>query len=154
MGFSLLDDQTFALAVLSTVMAAGFIYYLFLTFKHETKIHKLLVISLSLVIGGTLGNMIDRWLTVFGSRGGVIDFLEFYIFGSNNDPFAIFNIADASLVVGVILLIFEIMFRDTKNKNVLEVEHKESVTNETKVEDNKQVSDFKNKMEDEDNNAK
>lgn len=55
-----------------------------------------LTISLALIIGGGLGNLIDR---IF--RGSVIDFFEFKIFGYN---FPVFNVADMCVVSGSILL--------------------------------------------------
>lgn len=53
----------------------------------------------SLVIGGAIGNVIDRFHSTY-----VTDFLDFYV-GSYHWP--AFNIADSAIVVGVILLIFK-----------------------------------------------
>lgn len=54
----------------------------------------------SLVLGGAIGNFIDRvWL------GAVVDFLDFYV-GRFHWP--VFNIADSCITVGVTLLIFTI----------------------------------------------
>ncbi|MCX7338618.1 MAG: signal peptidase II [Alphaproteobacteria bacterium] len=47
----------------------------------------------SLVIGGAIGNVIDRY-----SYGGVVDFLDFHVFGYH---WPAFNIADSAIVVGV-----------------------------------------------------
>jgi len=57
----------------------------------------LLKISLSFIIGGAVGNYIDRLLV-----GSVVDFLDFYIFNYN---FPTFNAADSSIVFGAALLI-------------------------------------------------
>ena len=53
--------------------------------------------SYSLIIGGALGNVLDRFL-----YGGVVDFLQFYI-GKYYWPS--FNIADSAIVVGVALVL-------------------------------------------------
>jgi signal peptidase II len=63
--------------------------------KHET----LLAISLSLVLGGALGNLIDRL-----AYGYVIDFLDVY-YGTQHWP--AFNIADSAITLGVALMLLE-----------------------------------------------
>ena len=73
-------------------------YFIYYFIKNETKITKFVIIEYGLLIGGILGNFIDR--VVYGY---VIDYLDFKIF---NYDFAIFNLADTFIVIGVILLIF------------------------------------------------
>lgn len=63
---------------------------------------KLLKLSLSFVLGGAIGNFIDRV-----REGSVVDFLDFY-FGSYNFP--TFNIADSFVVVGTIMLAVYMLF--------------------------------------------
>jgi|TARA_B110000967_G_scaffold128638_1_gene131432 signal peptidase II len=58
---------------------------------------KLEAISLSLILGGAIGNVIDRI-----SHGYVIDFIDLYI-GHNHWP--VFNIADSAICIGAILLV-------------------------------------------------
>ena len=58
---------------------------------------KLEAISLSLILGGAIGNVIDRI-----SYGYVVDFIDLYI-GQNHWP--VFNIADSAICIGAILLI-------------------------------------------------
>ncbi|MGY8866538.1 MAG: signal peptidase II [Methylophagaceae bacterium] len=58
---------------------------------------KLEAISLSLILGGAIGNVIDRI-----SYGYVIDFIDLYI-GHNHWP--VFNIADSAICIGAILLV-------------------------------------------------
>jgi signal peptidase II len=63
-----------------------------------------LVVSLGLILGGTLGNLFDR--IVFG---GVRDFLCFYWF-----QFPVFNVADSCLVVGATMLLLQAFFVKSK----------------------------------------
>ena len=62
----------------------------------DKKITKLDVVSYSLVIGGILGNLVDRVL-----YGSVIDYLDFYLFGYNAP---VFNFADSCIVIGAITI--------------------------------------------------
>jgi signal peptidase II len=58
--------------------------------------------GLSLVLGGALGNVIDRII-----HGYVIDFIQVLIIGW---PFPSFNVADSAITVGAALLIFDALF--------------------------------------------
>ena len=77
----------------------------------------LLKLSLALILGGAIGNLIDRTFygVIFGDGGLFygkvvdfidIDFFNINIFGYHIDRWPIFNIADASVSIGVILLLF------------------------------------------------
>jgi signal peptidase II len=72
--------------------------------KHET----LLAIALSLVLGGAVGNLIDRL-----AYGYVIDFLDVY-YGTWHWP--AFNIADSAITLGVILMLVESFFGKPKDE--------------------------------------
>jgi signal peptidase II len=63
--------------------------------------NRLLQIALGLILGGALGNLYDRL-----AYGYVVDFLEFYI---GNYHWPSFNVADAAITTGVILLALEII---------------------------------------------
>ena len=68
----------------------------------------LLQMALALVIGGSLGNIWDRV-----SYGAVFDFLHFHAF---NWSFYVFNVADASITFGVILLLWDALL-SPQNEN-------------------------------------
>ncbi len=95
-------------------LASGFIVWYWL--KNLHKKDRWIDCVLALVLGGALGNAIDRTFYWEGTVGfsGVVDFLQFYIFGFQNNSFAIFNVADAALVVGVILLVVIVLVRSIK----------------------------------------
>ena len=100
--WSILEEHPEILALISVLATAAMI---FIIVKYYKKFKKLTLISIYLMLAGTVGNMIDRCLQfvpVTRYYGfGVIDFISFK-FGSYNFP--VFNIADSSLVIGVILL--------------------------------------------------
>lgn len=59
-------------------------------------------ISLGLVLGGALGNLVDRIFRDPGFlRGGVVDFLS--VFGPNGSVWPAFNLADSAIVCGGVL---------------------------------------------------
>lgn len=101
--FSILTGKRILLILVSLIVIGILIYYIKKT-KIEKKINK---IALSLVIGGSIGNLIDRII-----KGAVIDFLDFKIFGYN---YPIFNLADTFIVLGVFLLLIG-MFRKEEKK--------------------------------------
>ncbi len=59
-------------------------------------------LGLGAIIGGALGNGCDRW-----AYGAVVDFLDLHAFGRH---FFVFNVADAAINLGVVLLIFDGLF--------------------------------------------
>lgn len=74
--------------------------------------NRLLRVAFAMLVAGALGNCIDRMFL-----GYVRDFVEFVYFGftiAGQDSFYVFNIADAELVIGVILVLiyFIFMYRD------------------------------------------
>ena len=97
------------LFVVVSLIAIGALVFLFIKTKEN---EKTLALSFSLVLGGALGNLIDRF-----RYGEVIDFLECYlpflpwqIF----NPWPAFNVADSAICVGIGFLALELLKRDRK----------------------------------------
>lgn len=91
--FSIFSENTFLVMVISFMIIMGIILYISKN-KPSNKIEK---ISYSLILGGAIGNFIDRII-----YGYVRDFIEIDIFEWD---YPIFNLADVFVVVGVILLV-------------------------------------------------
>ena len=85
------------------VMAIIMILYLIKKISDEKL---LLTFCLSLILGGAVGNLIDR--VRFGE---VIDFLDFYLFSYH---WPAFNVADSAITVGAIILVMEMIKKKTK----------------------------------------
>jgi signal peptidase II len=75
--------------------------------------HKLDLFALALVLGGALGNIRDRF-----HHGYVIDFADLH-FGDFR-PFLIFNIADAAITIGVVIILARSLFSREKPKPAAE----------------------------------
>ncbi len=102
--WSLFDNQTLLVLIISTIVIIGIIIYIKKN-KPNTNIEK---ISYSMILGGALGNLIERLVYSY-----VTDFIDIHIFGYN---YPIFNLADTFIVVGAILLII-ISWRNEYGKN-------------------------------------
>ena len=100
--FSILQDQQVLFAVITLVVVVGAIWYLH---KHMEDAFWM-VLGLTLIIAGGLGNFIDRI-----SQGFVVD-----MFHLDFINFAIFNVADSYLTVGVIILLLA-MLKEEMNGN-------------------------------------
>ncbi len=88
--FGMLQNNRWVFLIVSTVGILA--VFLYLLMKRPTS--KLLCLSLSFIVGGGIGNMIDRVLL-----GYVVDFFDFCLIN-----FAIFNVADSFVCVGAGLL--------------------------------------------------
>ncbi|MCR1898978.1 signal peptidase II [Irregularibacter muris] len=101
--FSIFQDKQPFLITVTMLFTLFLIYYLIKTPKNKNTLW--FKISLTLIIGGAIGNLIDRIRLNY-----VIDFFDFrYI------NFAIFNTADSFVVVGTILLAGILLFGDTQD---------------------------------------
>lgn len=95
--WSILENYPFILTFISFLCIIGINYYL----TKKDKFNKLEIWYLGLIMGGVLGNFVDRII-----YEGVVDFIGIK-FGSYQFP--IFNIADIAIVVGVGLIILEMI---------------------------------------------
>jgi len=106
--FSFLADaggwQRYVFLLISAVMSVVFVVWL-----TRVKVHEVwLAYGLALLLGGAVGNLIDRiWL------GKVIDFLQWYW---NEAYFPAFNLADAAITLGVIFLIWDSIKTPTEKR--------------------------------------
>lgn len=73
------------------------IILIFLLHKHQKEKH--LAWAFSLILGGAIGNLIDRF-----NHGYVVDFIDFYY---KNYHWPAFNIADAAICIGAILIVMD-----------------------------------------------
>ena len=94
--WGILQNGRYFFTVLTLIVSLIIVYFIY---KSDNKLQS---ISLSFILGGAIGNLIDRII-----KGSVTDFLDFH-FGSYNFP--TFNVADSFVVVGTILLAYYIMF--------------------------------------------
>lgn len=95
-------DWSFTLLLGATLAAIGLLLFWFYSLKPKDRG---LVLPLSLILGGAVGNLLDRIHT-----GEVIDFLDFYI-GPYHWP--AFNVADSAITVGTLWLAVKILFHST-----------------------------------------
>ncbi|OZU90393.1 signal peptidase II [Virgibacillus indicus] len=102
--WGILEGQMMFFYIVTVVVVIGVVYYM----QKYAKGNKLLAISLSFILGGAIGNFIDRLF-----RKEVVDFFDFIII---NYDFPIFNIADSALVVGVSLIIIATIIDEIKTK--------------------------------------
>ncbi len=86
---------------------AASVVFIIILIKQKGK-HKLFRLALAMLTAGAMGNCIDRW-----ALGFVRDFIEFEYFGltiNGSKTFYIFNIADAELVIAVVLVVIYFIF--------------------------------------------
>ncbi|MEH6940527.1 signal peptidase II [Bacillus sp. JJ722] len=98
--WGILPGRMWFFYIITVIVVIALVYYI----QKMAKTHILLGISLGLMLGGAIGNFIDRVI-----RKEVVDFVDTYIFGYN---FPIFNVADAALTVGVALLMIFMFFEE------------------------------------------
>ena len=93
----LADSGPMLLAGLAILVSLGLLFML------TREPYRLPAYGYSLVIGGALGNVIDRF-----RYGAVFDFIDFYV---GDWHFPAFNMADSAITIGVALLLFDGLFQ-------------------------------------------
>ncbi|ARI77554.1 signal peptidase II [Halobacillus mangrovi] len=106
--WGILQGQMWFFYIVTVIVIGVVIYYI----QQYGKESKLAGVALSLILAGAIGNFIDRVL-----RKEVVDFADTYIFTYD---FPIFNVADSSLVIGVILVMIATFLDERKKKGSIE----------------------------------
>jgi len=92
--FGILQNQTWFLLIVPAIAIIAAFYYVY----KNPNLGSLTKCTLGLIIGGAIGNLIDRV-----RLGFVIDFFDFRVF-------PVFNVADCAVVVGTAVLAFILLF--------------------------------------------
>ena len=90
--FNILSGNRFLLSIVSAIITIVLLYFIF----NKKNLNNLDLYSYSFILGGTIGNGIDRI-----AKGYVIDFINLKFIN-----FPVFNIADISINIGLIFIIF------------------------------------------------
>lgn len=99
--FGILQNQRWLFIVITLAVVIGIVYSLIRIGNKQPRVS----LALSLVLGGAVGNFIDRATT-----GQVVDFLDFTLIN-----FPIFNVADMAITIGVALLLLDVLLEGKKN---------------------------------------
>ncbi|MGL5669029.1 MAG: signal peptidase II, partial [Shewanella sp.] len=97
---------------LFTLVAVGFSTLLTVWLRKQSASLWKLNLAYTLVIGGALGNLIDRLM-----HGFVVDFIDFY-WGKSHYP--AFNIADSAIFIGAVLIIWDSFFNSKSEQDKTE----------------------------------
>ncbi len=103
--WGILQNQRYFFIVLTALIVIGLAVYV----KTNKSLNKLTIISIYLIIGGAIGNLIDRI-----KMGYVIDFIDVN-FGDLYD-FPVFNFADSFIVIGTFLMVYLILTDKYENQ--------------------------------------
>ena len=101
-GFGVFSDYTWLLTVLTLIIIVLAVSYV--VFKRPN--NTILLTALTFMIGGAVGNLIDRI-----RLGYVIDFFDFTLIN-----FPVFNIADCFITIGAVVFAVYIIFSDDKKE--------------------------------------
>lgn len=99
--FGILENQAFLITVTAIVGIAAILIYA----RYPLFNRMLVRIALGLLLGGAVGNLIDRLF--LGEFGQVVDFIDI-------GAWPVFNLADSAIVAGVIILAYFLIFQARK----------------------------------------
>ncbi len=103
--FGMMKDARWVFMVTSTLAIIGIlVYMIYRTYIKKEKMPRMEALSLSLIVGGGIGNMIDRTML-----GYVVDMIDFRLIN-----FAVFNVADSFVCIGAGLMILYLMILTVK----------------------------------------
>ena len=102
--FGLLNSQSDWMPILLIGIALAISVFLVLWLRRVE--HRLLAVAIGLVLGGAIGNVIDRI-----RFQAVLDFLDFHAFGYH---WPAFNLADSTITIGVALILFDGLFESRR----------------------------------------
>ncbi len=107
--FSFLSDAGGWQRWFFTAVAVGVSAWIALWLHRLPAAKRWLAASLALILGGALGNLIDRVVL-----GYVVDFIFFHW---NDSYFPAFNVADAAITTGAIMMMIEVLFLDREDRD-------------------------------------
>ena len=108
--FSVFGDQNGWQVWFFAILAIAVSVFILNWLRKLRKSSYLAALGLTLVLGGAIGNLIDRLL-----YGKVIDFIDVYFdipFVMDNYHFATFNVADIGITIGATILVFLSLFKE------------------------------------------
>lgn len=97
--FGILQNQRWFFIIITSVVISGMIFFMI---KNNNRLTFIAKTSITMLVGGAVGNLIDRW-----RLGYVVDFIKVDLKIYN---FPVFNIADIFIVVGTALLVITVVF--------------------------------------------
>lgn len=102
--FSILQNKTYLLLIIAFLVLFFLIGYI----EKQKKFTKMEAVSLGMLLGGIVGNFIDRLI-----YGQVIDYFDFTIFGY---AYPVFNLADCFIVIGILFMCYFIIRSDVYDR--------------------------------------
>ncbi len=102
------NGQCIFRTTLLTVLSVAVFFVLFFVYLFSKDMTRLSMVALSLIMGGAVGNVIDRI-----RLGYVVDFIDVFV---KNTHWPAFNVADSAITVGAVLLAIDLLFPGNTKK--------------------------------------